>query len=333
MKIINKLKDALRKEPPTLSMCMMGPRAVGKTTVMASVLAESTERFTGTRIYMKSANSNASRLISYREELSYAIENRDVSQLPATGEEADFRFDLGLIGKRPTVAVSIKDFPGEYLTKEPEKVSNYMAEANVVLVAIDTPYLMEEEGLYNDEKNMPALVKEFLKEHSSQLSNKLVLFVPLKCERWFHEGNIEMVTKQVINMYGDLADFFSSNNTASFVTPILTLGGMEYDKMEDNTTLLGNMSKIASYRIYEKNPTYSPLFCSQPMYYLLTYVAHFYQWQKKQSKGLMNAVRNTINSYLTKDVVFLEEIEKMYKFILTNEQGYKMITSNSILNI
>lgn len=333
MKIIDNIRNALRKDPPTLSICMMGPRAVGKTTVMASVLAESSDRFTGTQIFMRSANSNASRLISYREELGYAIERRDVAQLPATGEEADFRFELGLFGKKPTVVVSIKDFPGEYLVKEAEKVSTYMSEANIVFVAIDTPYLMEEGGAYNDEKNMPTLVKDFLIKNSAQLSNKLVLFVPLKCERWFHEGNIDKVTNQVVNMYGDLKNFFLENNIASFVTPILTLGGMEYDRMMDNTTRLGNVTKIATYRIYENNPTYSPLFCAQPMYYLLTYVAHYYQWQKKLPKGFMDVIRNSIFSYLTNDQDFLEEIEKMYKYILTNDQGYKMITSNSILNL
>lgn len=333
MSFLDTIKEKFQKEPPMLSICMMGPRAVGKTTVVASIFAESEKGMNGSPLFMRSGNSLTSQLITYREELSYAIKKRDVAQLPATEHVADFIFELGILGRKPIIKLSIKDFPGEKLIDAPQEVEAFMASSQVVIVAIDTPYLMVDGGAYNEEHNKPKLVKDYLRKHSSQLSNKLVLFVPLKCERWFHDGQIDIVTKEVFNTYGDLKDIFVQNNTACVVTPILTLGGMEFNCMTDNTTKQGKQSRLATYQLYEAAPIYSPLFCSQPIYYLLSYVAKYYDWLQAQPKSLFEKLKDSINSYLTNDSEFRFEISKMYKYILTDKQGYKVITSNSIFNI
>lgn len=333
MGIIDTIKTKLQKDAPVLSICMLGPRAVGKTTVAASIFSESVDGINGTQLFMRSGNSLTSKLITYREELSQAIKQRDVAQLPATEHVADFLFELGILGKNPTVKIAIKDFPGEDLIDKPQDVEAFMAESQVVLVAIDTPYLMVDDGAYNEEHNKPQLVKDYLQKHSSQLSNKLVLFVPLKCERWFHDGQIDSVSGQVVKMYGDLKKLFLQNNTASVITPILTLGGMEFDKMTDNITKQGKQCKLATYRLYENDPTYTPLFCSQPIYYLLSYVSGYYDWSQKQPKSIFERLKDTINSYLTSDDEFRLEISKMSKLLLTDEHGYRVVTSNSIFSI
>ena len=123
-------------------------------------------------------------------------------------------------------------------------------------------------------------------------------------------------------MYGDLKKLFLQNNTASVITPILTLGGMEYDMMTDNITKQGKQSKLATYRLYEADPTYTPLFCSQPIYYLLSYVSGYYDWSQKQPKSILERLKDAINSYLTRDDEFRLEISKMFKLLLTDEHKF-----------
>lgn len=340
MGLIDKMKEKAVKmlavDSPQISISMMGPRAVGKTTVMASIFAQSQESISGSQLYMRSANDSASALIGYRTMLSHAIENRDAASLPATNAEADFLFELGLLGKKPTVRLAVKDFPGEFLTdQDPAKrkmVAEFVSGSHVVMVAIDTPYLMEEDGRYNDEKNMPGVVKDYLLKHAAEMKNKLVLFVPLKCERYFHEKRMEEVSQKVVGIYGDIVNFFLDNNIASLIAPIITLGGMEFDKMEDNTTGMGSVSKIATYRIYEDAPVYEPLFCSQPLFYLLTYVSSYYAYQQAQPKGFIDRLKDTLNSYLTADTKFRNEIGMMHKRIVKDKFGYRVMTTNSIFN-
>ena len=332
-----KVKESLTVDPPVVSICMMGPRAVGKTTVVTSIFSKSQETVGDSKIYMRTGNANANELPNYKVSLMAAIESGDAAKLPATEVESDFLFELGVLGKPATVKLSIQDYPGEYLTSEDaekkQKVSDFVQQSHVILVAIDTPYLMEEGGRFNAEKNMPDIVKEFLKKHTNECTNKLVMFVPLKCERYYYDGRMSEVDQRVMETYGDMAEFFKKHNMASVIAPILTLGGIEFDKMIDNDTGKGTVSKLATYRMYAKNPKYMPLYCSQPFYYLLTYVSKYYEWQQNQTSGILDRLRNNLNSYLTSDSDFLSEIKKMHTRIITDKFGYKVITNNSIINI
>ena len=127
-------------------------------------------------------------------------------------------------------------------------------------------------------------------------------------------------------------DFFNDNNIASFVTPIITLGGIEFDHFSDNR-LMGDTAKVAVFRPWAKCPEYKPLFCPQPLYYLLTYVANYYEWQKKQKKGFFDNLMDSLFSLLKDDDRFLEEMRKITRFVIYNQNGFIPVTTNSILKI
>lgn len=341
MSIIDTLQKKLGVEPPTVSICMMGPRAVGKTTVVTSIFSKSQETVGDSKIFITPANANANELPSYESKLVAAIERQDHANLPATEVESDFLFDLGILGKPSTVKMSIQDYPGEYLTSDDsakkQKLNDFAMQSHIILVAIDTPYLMEDDGRFNSEKNLPEVVMSYLTKHPDEISNKLVMFIPLKCERYYYENRMNEVADRVLKTYKleksqELRSFFDNNNVASVIAPILSLGGIEFDKMVDNTSGRGIISKLPQFRMYEANPTYNPLFCSQPFYYLLTYVSRYYKWQRNQTSGFFARLRNSLNSYLTSDNEFLTEIGKMHTRILTNKHGYKVVTNNSIIN-
>lgn len=332
--VINKLDSAT----PTLSVCMMGPRSVGKTTVLTSIFYEGQSQICeGSRLYLNALDNNTAKLTDYHTMLVDAVAKKDAANLPASNVMSKFLFGLGIAGRIPSVKISIQDFPGEYLTSsiqaDRDEVYNFMSGATVILIAIDTPYLMEENGNYNNEKNKVDIVTHYLRDNSSAVRNKLVLFVPLKCERYMHEGRIEEVSHKTISVYSELISFFKENNIASFVTPIITLGGMEFDKMVDATLSLSEVSKIANYRSWEKRPEYRPLFCPQPLYYLLTYVANYYDWQQKQKKGFFDSILSSICSFLKKDEDFQLEVRKLAHYILYDKNGFMSVTKNSILNL
>ena len=341
-KIKNKAQSMIGAETPVVSICMMGPRAVGKTTVLTSIFTKSQETVGDSRVFMRSANDNASLLPNYKTQLEAAFEQGDPSSLPATDVESDFLFDLGILGKAATVKLSVRDFPGEYLTSNDQikksKVKEFVQQSHIILVAIDTPFLMEEDGRYNNDKNIPDLVIKYLTTHPEEVSNKLVMFIPLKCERYYYEKRMDEVANRVIESYGlnkddELFKFFNQNNIASVIAPILSLGGIEFDKMVSNTNISSSIPVSPTFRMYSENPTYNPLFCSQPFYYLLTYVSHYYNWTKNQTGGFLNRLRNNLNSYLTSDSEFMSEISKMHTRIITNKFGYKVIQNNSIINL
>lgn len=190
------IPDFLKPKPsetPVLNICMMGPRSVGKTTVLTSIFFETQGSVCGSKLYMKALDTNTEKLINYHTMLVDAVEKGNAANLPASNTESNFKFGLGLKGQQPTLHLNVQDFPGEYLISKKSEVNDYMAKATVVLIAIDTPYMMEEKGYYNIQKNKVDIVTKYLKDNSASIKDKLVLFVPLKCELYAHEGRIESV--------------------------------------------------------------------------------------------------------------------------------------------
>lgn len=334
-KISQKVGDSCT---PTLSICMMGPRSVGKTTIMTSIFHESQSSICeGSSIYLNSLNQETNRLNDYYISLVDAVEKKNASNLPASNTVSEFMFGLGLKGhSEPSVKLLVRDFPGEYLNspkkEDREDIYNFMSSATVILIAVDTPYLMEENGKYNEEKNKIKLVTHYIKDNADVVKNKLVLFVPLKCERYMHDGKIAIVSEKTKEAYSELAKFFEENNIASFVTPILTLGGIEFDRMVDNN-MNTEVSKIATYRSWDKCPEYKPLFCPQPLYYLLSYVSNYYEWESKQKKSLIDSFMSSFYSYIKDDSRFFEEMKKLTRFVIYDRNGFIPVTSNTILKL
>lgn len=341
-KIKNRLKDRIvqkggEKSIPTMSICMMGPRAVGKTTVMTSIFHESRERISeGSTLYLRAIDSNTSQLNDYYLMLQDAVAKKNASNLPASNTISEFLFGLGMAGRSESLRLQVRDFPGEYLTSQRktdrDDVYNFMANATVILIAIDTPYLMEKQANCNTDKNKIDVVTRYLKENVSAVRDKLVLFVPLKCERYMHEGRHEQIAEATKASYKELINFFAQNNIASFITPIITLGGIEFDCMVPNP-MPGEVSHVAKFRPWESNPTYKPLYCSQPLYYLLTYAVNYYEWQIKQDKGIWDNFLSSFFSYIKDDSDFYEESRKLSRYIIYNKNGFMPLTTNSILKI
>lgn len=316
--------DKLR-EAPEISVTMMGPRSVGKTTVMTSLFFDTRTQICSTNLYMNSEEQTE--LQTYYAALVKAVKEGNAANLPATSRVSEFHFDIGLRTRQPTVRLTVRDFPGEFLTGNPGQVNDFVSKSSVVLVAIDTPFLMEAEGRYNEEKNQVGAVTSYLTSNASEVRDKMVLFVPLKCERYAHDGRIEEVTQRVEATYAELIKQLANHNIASFITPIQTLGGIELDRFDTS-----KQSPKAVYRICKESPDFAPSYCVQPLYYLLAYVANYYQWQQtKGANSWWDRVKNSLGSYLKKDRDFYTEILKMQQYIIVGRDGFKKTTSNQII--
>ena len=100
-----------------------------------------------------------------------------------------------------------------------------------------------------------------------------------------------------------------------------------------DSDIVGEVSKVSVFRPWEVKPEYKPLFCPQPLYYLLTYVANYYEWQKKQKKGIWDSFLDSFFSFIKNDSKFFEEMKKLTRFVIYNKNGFIPITTNSIIKI
>ena len=343
------LLDSLRPKTPVMNVCMMGPKAVGKTTVLTAVFNETQNTICDTTLNLTAkGDTNAdlidrlhmlhaifAKKIEIKDDYSNNIANAGIK---ASSSESSFYFGFGYIGKEPIIDLTIKDFPGEMVINRQDDVITFIKNSQCVFVAIDTPHLMEQNAQFNDVKNKPKEITQLFEKALEEISSeKLVLFIPLKCEKYFHEQRMEEVLMKVEKTYADLiAILEKSRKICCCVTPILTLGDVEYDSF----TYEGNNVKLApdgcpaevKYK-YVNNEKYSPFFCSQPLYSLLLFVAA--QYKRVSSRmGLIDMLRNMLWRVFNSDEKLFEEILKMNRNRISDDLkfGYKTICGEELFS-
>lgn len=345
----NKARDkasALVGQRATMKACMMGPRAVGKTTILTSIFHNTNESIARTQLkFMPDADTLARMNVCFNEIHSIFDEGKSVVDRPSAGISSTssvnvFHYEFGLKGKQTAVDLEIKDFPGEFINGglHSGDVDQFIAESNAILIAIDTPHLMEEGGSFNDAKNMSNVICDYLKNNVDVEDEKLILLVPLKCEKYYYAHRMDEVNAKVKEAYKELIDILPSiPQVACAITPILTIGGIEFDNFSRNSCgdIIKNPNGLPDetyYKFYKNNPKLKPMYCVQPLYYILSYITSLYADNQTKGNMFKKFVTNLFNLF-SSDVDLYNEMRTLGQFKLTDKQGYEIISGEELLNI
>lgn len=340
--LIDGISRRLERRIP-MKICMVGPRAVGKTTVLTAVFANAnSEISTTTNLLIHPIGDTEKDLYNKKMELSSIFQNRkNITDKPEAGIAASstintFDFTFGLKGKQPRIDLNIKDFPGEYVTTRPNEVTSFINESNAILIAIDTPHLMEYDGRYCEPKNHPADITTFFKNAISQISGeKLVLLVPLKCEKYWYERRGAEVLTRVEEAYKDLIDLLKgTQRIACAVTPILTLGDVVYNHMVEENGIVkvddAGCPVGVEYKFRTPKAEYNPMFCAQPLYYTLSFLASMYKRQRNKANIINKVLNSMLFGLFDKDESLYDEICAMEKNRVTVLQGFKVLCGSEL---
>lgn len=347
--ILNRARETTSEmvgQRATMKACMMGPRAVGKTTILTAIFHNTNEGIAQTKLKFVPDADTMARMNICRNEINGIFEEgKSVVDRPSAGISSTssvnlFHYEFGLKGKQTAIDLEIKDFPGEYINGglHSGEVDQFIAESNAVLVAIDTPHLMEEGGQYNDAKNMSRIICDYFKNNVDVNDEKLILFVPLKCEKYYYEHRMDEVNAKVKESYNELIDFLKDKEqVATAITPILTIGGIEFDDFSRSASgsILTNPNGLPDetyYKFYKPSPKLKPLYCVQPLYYILSYVTAQYADNQRKGNVFKRFVSNLFNLF-SSDVDLYTEMKTLGRFKLTDKQGYEVLSGEDMLNV
>jgi hypothetical protein len=286
------------------------------------------------KLVFSAKNHETRKLISQKRlELLRVFENRkEINDAPQAGIDAtsfvsSFAFEFGLMGKSPCIDLNINDYPGEYLLSNPEIVNKFIAESTAILIAIDSPYLMEENGKYNEEKNQVKLVYDFIKTNLETVSNnKLVMLMPLKCEKYYYENRMDELNTKVRSIYRDSISLLQpKKNVAMVISPILTMGGVVFDYFENT-----HEGHIAHYKFRDNLAKYTPMFCVQPVYYTLLFIAKLYELNKMSNSGFFGSILKSIASFFSSDREMFNEVLKLNQYRLEDINGYSILNGDNL---
>lgn len=277
-----------------IKVLMMGGRRCGKTSVLAAIDDCCSNALLKVKDLEIVCAEGGSALSTKQNELTYYFTPEHRRRFPnefkadynPSQDSPTYTYKVDLCTRKTGFDLEFKDIRGEDLNKElhPEMVpvlQQLFKESQIVIIAIDTPKLIEgADDLLGDNvggqhiiHNRVDEITDFFKDAFTENNhNKLVVFVPLKCEKYYYNNEMDKVRAYVKKGYPKLFEFLGSPNVrqrcAVAIAPILTLGGAEFFMLSDDPEL----SDDYCYVMPPNEAKYTPKCCEQVMFLILKYL-------------------------------------------------------------
>lgn len=232
-----------------LKVLMMGGQRTGKTSMLAGLIDSMTHGPVKDIIEVKDVTESevaSQKLIKSIETLKWhLLTSYGKTYLVddgKSGEFEDFTLQFCIPKTSNKMDIVFSDVSGEYYdlgrTHDAE-VRDKVREYDVFLIAIDTPNLMEAVNpdnklcteSINNSYNHVNDIYSFLSglDDKDGADAKLVVFVPLKCEKWVREGKLPDVIQRVKKVYEPSIHALSKyQNVEIDIMPIETVGNIVF---------------------------------------------------------------------------------------------------------
>lgn len=357
----------------TFNVVMVGSRRAGKSSMLASMIDSFSSLPTSTiNEITLTATPDTEEVLKHKKmhlENIYTDKNSKslewIIDTNPTDVSYEYEFKMSIKGSPNSYFIRFTDIPGEdFMLKEVE-VKEILKRSQVIMIAIDTPHLVEENGEHSDAFNITEQINTLL-SFMKQDIHRLILFVPIKCEKYYYEERMQEIVDAIEDQYGDLLTSFRTGKGKNIytvaITPILSLGGVVFRDFQrkpngdvDVIEIYDNQHpslylrpKAAYYQLYAPAPVFAPKYCEQPVLYLLNFVIKNARFvvKKAQKKGLLRrfadisiAIVGTFIALIfsgypilialwknvLQDQIFIESTAKTFEQLKTSGDGYKIL--------
>ena len=271
-----------------MQFAVLGPSGAGKTTLLACMSEEFEEELPGT-IFPADHDTFSTLNREYKSLKSEAnSSNREFERgVKSTENLREYLFNIK--GRRAVLPVRFYDFPGGWMNpsrSESKMVIDIIKNSAVLIVAINTPYLIEFDGKYMDQ-GCPAdeiewVLLKGLEDNEDK--ERLILFVPIKCERYLEtREERENLSRCVKNAFDKTLKLTSQplyrDKLAMAMLPVQTVGNAKFRRFK-----FGSDDRVER-EIYKKGlegKSFCPQNVDQPMRYMMSFLLTQFAENKKK---------------------------------------------------
>lgn len=284
-----------------LRISMLGGTGVGKTSLLTALYDQFDANIGSTDLQLTPDEESNLQLAKSKKLLENLVHQFETSEPTITGTatKREFVFGLGKKARHPSLRLRFVDYPGKYITSqnanERQIVNELLKSSAAIVVAIDTPAMLEQRGKWNLFVNLPDEVLGIFKQTYQELSDpRLVILVPMKCEKYIKEHREYEVLDAVKKSHKRLLELFQSeplrDKVAVVITPVQTVGGVFFSHIKEI-----NSEPEFFYRPIGMQATYAPKDSEQPLRYLLRFLVKMHHKERSQSWGWFSFVRRMFN--------------------------------------
>ena len=336
-----------------INILMVGGRRCGKTTVLSAIYEKANDFFgNGSLVINTPSISQTQKLTKKLADIKSYFESGEQLFSPDDSPTQDweqYTFDVKIKNKKGNLALNFIDVNGEWFAKGEyqEKIKDLIQTSNILIVAIDTPHLMEENGKYNEGKNYTFLINSFIKDKvefdvdkkGNTKRKRMGLFVPLKCEKYKSEGRMDEVKNAVKKEYKQSFAYLGGENATHCVvaiTPIFTMGGVQFSQFEfDENNEIKTIPSFSAdfpipekaiYRkkdIMQKEPNFD--YCEQILLYVIVFMLENARAKKDSNSWFRNLLDLFFNMPSAQD--FLDQKDALKADIKRNGDGYEIVNN------
>lgn len=209
-------------ETATINIAMVGPRGVGKTSLLAAMYNELDPevRSIGCNLTMEAGTTTTAitdrlgELKSLGDKSSIVVQNNEGIDNTSDFREYTFHLDIG-DGGLPEVTLRFMDMPGDWYCGKGDfkRADEAIQQSHISFLAVDATALMEAPsksdggmGKYHGIINQPLQIREAYKRALRKFGNgHLVVVTLIRAETYVKAGRIDDLYRQVRLAYGDLA--------------------------------------------------------------------------------------------------------------------------------
>ena len=258
----------------TLKVLMMGGRRAGKTSVLAGLVntmingdIKNLLAINDVTVLMPDQESLDNKI----ERLKESVEGRSGKTFlvddSKTSSFSTHSLQFEIPGTSNNMTIEFQDANEEFYESRAsddthggapiskEQIIDAVKEADVYVIAIDTPYLMEAVNpgneLCDESINMAYNHVDDIHSYLTYIDDKdgadakLVLFVPIKCEKWVHRGEADKVTQRIKDVYKTVFKALDDyKNLQVDIIPVETVGAIEFK--EHQTAMICSNNDIVA---------------------------------------------------------------------------------------
>ena len=241
-----------------LKVLMMGGRRAGKTSVLAGLVntmvngdIKNLLAINDVTVLMPDQESLANKIERLKESVKSLSGKTFLVDDSKTSSFTTHSLQFEIPGTSNNMTIEFKDANGEFYESRAsydthggapiskEQIIDAVKEADVYVIAIDTPYLMEAVNpgneLCDESINMAYNHVDDIHSYLTYIDDKdgadakLVLFVPIKCEKWVHRGEADKVTQRIKDVYKTVFKALDDyKNLQVDIIPVETVGAIEF---------------------------------------------------------------------------------------------------------